>query len=127
MSEVRTEHADVESTPISDAQHGLGIKRIGEAQTRSERFVSVIDVAIEANRTLTRYADHALIQVREAAVVFSIHAFREIDFPTQPVSHSEFRTDPPSILSVEEPAFLPLRSGQAGADEPLEGGHVPKQ
>src|SRR6202040_111677 len=103
---------DIEATAVTHPKDGLGIKLVRNAETRCERLVGIVNVAVQADRALTRHANHALIQVRETAVVFSIDALRKINFPTQSVRNCEFWTDPPRVLSVEEPALLTLCSRQ---------------
>ena len=41
-------------------------------------------------------------------VPFGVDRLREVDLPTQPVVEGQLRREAPGVLSVEEPALLPL-------------------
>src|SRR4029077_11724943 len=127
VAKVGAEYTNVKAAAISQTHDGLGIKCVGRTDTRSKSLVSIIDIAVQADRALTRDADYALIQVGEAAFVLPIDALREINFPTESIGQSEFGAGAPGILGVEEKPLLAFRGVQAGADETLERCDVTQQ
>ena len=127
VSEVRSEYADVKSASVADTQNGFRIELISKAESRRESLVCVVHISVQVISADAGHTDDACIDVREAALGFTVYTLREVDFPAQAVSHRKFRRYAPRILAVEEPALLAFRSVQARTDEPLEGSNVAQQ
>ena len=61
VPEVGAEHADVETPSVTQANHGLGIKRVGKTKAWRERFVGIVDVAIRADPAVAGDSDRTVI------------------------------------------------------------------
>jgi hypothetical protein len=46
VSEIGSEHADIEPSAVANAQNGLGIERIREAEPWREGLQSVVNIAV---------------------------------------------------------------------------------
>ena len=108
VPEVGTEHPDVEASAIAEANHRLRIELISNTDARRKRLIGIVDITVESDRTVAGDPNYALRQVGETTVALAVDVFGIVDLPTQTIVESQLCADAPRVLTVEEPALLPL-------------------
>src|SRR4030095_9722201 len=124
MAKIRAEHADIETAAVTHANDSLWIDLVGNANARSECLQSVVRVAVAAGVANHSHADDVFLNSHESAFLITVYSLGEIDLPAQPVIESEFGSNAPSVLAIEEPALLTFGRVETGADEAVEAGNI---
>src|SRR5664279_4120877 len=127
MTEVRPEDAHVVADAKSRPDDGLVIHLIGNAKARRKGVPVVADVAVQAPRSITGHAAHALNNIVEATVAFAVNRFGEVNLPAQSIIQRQLGTYTPSVLPVVEHAPLPVGGVRHAANKTRERGYIAEQ